>query len=157
MTRFPVTPGSIFLDKLGISYVKHLYDYQRKGSDIAAEGLGVDLHSVVKTLIMQREDNTPFIMLMHGDKEVSLKELARQIGAKNVLTSEVKDAQKHTGYMVGGISPFGSKKRMPIYAEKTILSLQKLYINGGLRGFIFEMEPNELVKAINPIFVNVSR
>jgi len=157
MARFPVTPGTLYLDKLGISYLKHAYDYQRKGSDVAAEGLGVDLHLVVKTLLMQKEDNTPFIILMHGDKEVSLKELARQIGAKNVSTCEVKDAQKYTGYMVGGISPFGTKKQMPVYVEESILSLQKFYVNGGLRGFIIEMEPKELIKAINPTVVNVSR
>ncbi|MBN1683314.1 Cys-tRNA(Pro) deacylase [Candidatus Bathyarchaeota archaeon] len=157
MVRFPVTLATLFLDNLGITYSKHSYDYQRKGSDVAASGLGVDLHSVVKTLVMQRDDDTPIIVLIHGDKEVSLKELARQIGAKNVLTCEIRDAQKYTGYMVGGISPFGIKKQMQIYLESSILTLDKIYINGGLRGFILEMDPNELVKALNPIVVNVSR
>ena len=155
--RFPITPATNFLDKLGITYARHTYDYQRKGSDVAAEGLGVGLHDVVKTLIMQREGGEPMIVLQHGDKEVSLKDLARQIGAKNVESCKVKDAQRYTGYLVGGISPFGAKRQMPVYAEETILHLSKFYINGGQRGFIIEMTPAELLKALKITPIKVAR
>jgi len=155
--RFPVTPATIHLDKLGIAYAKHTYDYQRKGSDVAANGLGVGLHDVVKTLIMQRDDGEPVVVLQHGDKEVSLKDLARQMGAKNVAACEVKDAQRHTGYLVGGISPFGTKREMPVYAEESILQLPKFYINGGQRGFILEITPAEIQKALKITPVKVAR
>ncbi len=155
--KFPSTPATGYLDKLSIKYVKHSYDYARKGSDVAADGLGVDLHEVVKTLIMQKEDGTPIVVLQHGDKEVSLKDLARQIGAKNVAACEVKDAQKYTGYLVGGISPFGTKRQMPIYVEETILQLPKFFINGGQRGFILEMTPAEIQKALKITSVKVAR
>ena len=153
----PVTPATIYLDKLGITYEKHTYDYSRKGSDIAAEGLGVGLHDVVKTLIMQKDDGEPIIVLQHGDKEVSLKDIARQIDAKNVAACEIKDAQRHTGYLVGGISPFGTKRQMQVYAEETILKMVKFYINGGLRGFILEMTPAEIQKALKITPVKVAR
>jgi Cys-tRNA(Pro) deacylase len=156
-TRFPVTPATTYLDKLGVTYTKHTYDYQRKGSDVAADGLGVGLHDVVKTLIMQRDDGEPIVVLMHGDKEVRLKDLARQIGAKNVESCEVKDAQRHTGYLVGGISPFGTKRPMQVYAEETLLQLPKFYINGGQRGFILEMTPAEIQKALKITPVKVAR
>jgi Cys-tRNA(Pro) deacylase len=157
MPKFPVTLATTYLDKLGVTYVKHTYDYARKGSDIAADGLGVSLHEVVKTLIMQRDGNEPIIVLQHGDKEVSLKDLARQIGAKNVESCEVKDAQRHTGYLVGGISPFGTKRQMLVYAEESILQLPKFYINGGQRGFILELTPAEIQKALKIISVKVAR
>ncbi len=155
--RFPVTPATNHLDELGVSYVKHAYDYQRKGSDVAAEGLGVGLHDIVKTLIMQRDGVEPIVVLQHGDREVSLKELARQIGAKNVESCEVKDAQRHTGYLVGGISPFGTKRRMLVYVEETILQLPKFYVNGGQRGFVLEMTPAELRRALEITPVRVAR
>jgi len=155
--RFPVTPATTHLDKLGITYSKHTYDYQRKGSDVAADGLGVGLHDVVKTLIMQRDGAEPIVILQHGDKEVSLKDLARQIGAKNVESCDVKDAQRHTGYLVGGISPFGARRQMQVYAEETILQLPKFYINGGQRGFILEMTPAEIQKALKITPVKVAR
>ena len=96
-------------------------------------------------------------MLQHGDKEVSLKELARQIGAKTAAPSDIKDAQKYTGYLVGGISPFGTKKALPVYVEETILQMPRFFINGGQRGFILEMTPQELRRAINITPVNVSK
>lgn len=155
--RFPSTPATTYLEELGVSYTKHTYDYQRKGSDVAAEGLGLGLHDVVKTLIMQRDESEPIVVLQHGDKEVSLKDLARQIGAKSVEPCEVKDAQRHTGYLVGGISPFGTKRKMPVYVEASILQMPKFYINGGQRGFILEMTPAELSKAVKVTPVNVAR
>jgi Cys-tRNA(Pro) deacylase len=155
--RFPSTPATTYLDEHGVAYTKHTYDYQRKGSDVAAEGLGVGLHDVVKTLIMQRDESEPIVVLQHGDKEVSLKDLARQIGAKSVEPCDVKDAQRHTGYLVGGISPFGIKRKMPVYAEASILQMPKFYINGGQRGFILEMTPTELSKALKVTPINVAR
>ena len=157
MPKFPVTPATTYLDKLGIAYEKHTYDYARKGSDVAAEGLGVGLHEVVKTLIMQKEDGEPIIVLQHGDKEVSLKDFARQVGSKNVAACEIKDAQRHTGYLVGGISPFGTKRQMPVYAEETILQMPKFYINGWQRGFILEMTPAEIQKALKITPVKAAR
>lgn len=155
--RFPVTPATTLLRKIGVQFSEHLYDYQRKGSDVAAEQMGVDLHLVVKTLVMQDDEGRPFIVLMHGDMEVSLKELARQTGAKSVQPCEVRDAQRFTGYLVGGISPFGTKRSLPVYVEETILELPRLYINGGQRGFILEMAPGELARALNPRLVHVGR
>jgi Cys-tRNA(Pro) deacylase len=155
--RLPSTPATVYLDKLGIVYQKHTYEYARKGSDVAADGLGVGLHEVVKTLIMQRDGGEPIVVLQHGDKEVSLKDLARQIGAKNVESCEVEDAQRHTGYLVGGISPFGAKRQMLVYVEGTILLLPKFYINGGRRGFILEITPSELQRALKINPVNVAR
>jgi Cys-tRNA(Pro) deacylase len=155
--RFPVTPASKYLRSIGVNFKEHLYDYKKKGSDIAAEELGVDLHIVVKTLVLQRDDSDPFIVLMHGDKEVSLREVARQIGAKNVTPCEVRDAQRYTGYLVGGISPFGTKKELPVYVEESILELPYFYINGGQRGFILEMTPTELQKALKVTTIRVAR
>ena len=155
--RFPVTPATTYLDKLGIAYEKHSYEYQRKGSDVAAEGLGVKLHEVIKTLIMQRDDGDPIVVLQHGDMDVGLKDLARQIGVKGVQPCDVKDAQRHTGYLVGGISPFGTKRQMPVYAEETILQMPKFFINGGQRGFILEITPAEIQKALKITPVKVAK
>ena len=106
---------------------------------------------------MVDDQEKPLVMLQHGDKEVSLKDLARQAGAKAIQPASVEDAQRYTGYMVGGISPFGTKRQMPVYAEETILALPRLYINGGMRGFILEMEPSELSKALAPKPVRTAR
>lgn len=155
--HFPVTPATILLDKKGITYGKHIYDYLRKGAEVAAEQLNVNSHIMIKTLVMQKEDGEPLIMLMHGDKEVSLKELARQIGAKSVQPCNLEDAQRYSGYLVGGISPFGVKKHMPFYIEEELLSFPQIWINGGQRGFIIDMPSDSLVKLLNPKPVKVSR
>ena len=157
MPNFPVTPASKFLDEAGVEYTKHLYDYRKSGAVAAAQQMGVDEHAVVKTLVMEDEVSSPFIVLMHGEKEVSLKELARMIGAKNVTTASKRDAQRLTGYMVGGISPFGTRRRLPVYVQSTILGLPYLYINAGRRGFIVGMKPETLVKLLNPKLVDVAR
>ena len=157
MPNFPVTPASKFLDEAGVEYTKHLYDYRKSGAVAAAQQMGVDEHAVVKTLVMEDEVSSPFIVLMHGEKEVSLKELARMIGAKNVTTASKRDAQRLTGYMVGGISPFGTRRRLPVYVQSTILDLPYLYINAGRRGFIVGMKPETLVKLLNPKLVDVAR
>ena len=155
--HFPVTPATTLLDKKGITYGKHIYDYLRKGADIAAGQLNVNSHIMIKTLIMQKEDGEPLIVLMHGDKEVSLKELARQIGAKSIQPCNPKDAQRHTGYMVGGISPFGTKKQMPVYIEEELLSFPQIWINGGQRRFIIDLTPASLVNMLSPKPVKVAR
>ena len=117
----------------------------------------MDEHLVIKTLVMEDDQRTPFIVLMHGDKQVSTKNLARAIGAKSVTPCDPHGALKHTGYMVGGISPFGIKKPLPIYIEETILSLPRIFINAGRRGLLFEMSPADLVKVLKPQPVKVAR
>ena len=157
MPKFPVTPATKLLDSIGVEYTKHLYDYKKSGAVVAAELMGLPEHAMIKTLVMETNEGKPFIILMHGEKETSLKELARQLRVKNVSTVSVKDAQRYTAYMVGGISPFGTRRRVDIYTEKTILDLDYLYINGGRRGFILGMTPKVLVKALKPTAVNVAR
>ena len=145
------------LDEVGAEYTKHLYDYRKSGAVAAAEIMDVSEHAMIKTLVMEDSDHNPFIILMHGEKETSLKDLARQLGTKNVKTVSIKDAQKYTGYTVGGISPFGTKRELKVYAEKTILNLAYIYINGGRRGFILGMSPDTLIKTLDPIPVHVAR
>jgi len=157
LPKLPVTPASKLLDEAGVEYTKHLYDYRKSGAVAAARQMGVDEHAVVKTLVMEDDAGNPFIVLMHGEKEVSLKELARMIGAKNVKTTTVRDAQRLTGYMVGGISPFGARRRLPVIVQSTILGLPYLYINGGRRGFILGMKPETLVSLLDPKPVDVAR
>ena len=123
----------------------------------AARDMGVDEHIVVKTLIMETGDGEPLIVLMHGDRQVSTKALARQIGVKTVKPSSPKDAERLTGYQVGGISPFGTKRRLSVYVEETILDLPRLVINGGRRGFLLELSPQDIVTVLNPTPVNVAR
>ena len=155
--RFPVTPATILLRKKNVEFEEHFYDYQRSGAVIAAYQMGVDEHSTIKTLVMEDENGHPLIMLMHGDREVSTKKLAKQLGAKKVSPCSPRDAQRHTGYNVGGISPFGTRKKLPIYVEETILDLPLIYINAGRRGYIISMRPNELVRVLNPTLVSVDR
>ena len=157
MPKFPVTPASRLLDEAGVEYTKHLYDYRKSGAVAAARQMGVDEHAVVKTLVMEDDAGNPFMVLMHGEKEVSLKELARVVGAKNVETTSRRDAQRLTGYTVGGISPFGPRRQLPVYIQSTILDLPYLYINAGRRGFIVGMKPETLVSLLNPKSVDVAR
>lgn len=156
MSRYPITPATIFLDKAGAEYTKHHYDYQKSGAVIAAELLGVDPHAVIKSLVMEDDERKPFIVLMHADVEVSLKNLARELGTKKVSTSSVRDAQRHTGFMVGGISPFGTKRKMPVFIENSILELPYLYINGGRRGFILGMKPSTVYKLLEAQIVEAA-
>ena len=157
MTRYPVTPATTLLDELGVEYTKHLYDYRKSGAVVAAEIMDVSEHAMIKTLVMENSDHNPFIILMHGEKETSLKDLARQLDTKNVKTVSIKDAQRYTGYMVGGISPFGTRHALKVYTEKTVLDLPYIYINGGRRGFILGMKPEVIVKVLDPIPVHVAR
>lgn len=156
--KFPVTNAIRFLREHQVEFIERPYRYEEKGgTEVAAKELGVDEHLTVKTLVMEDEKKSPLIILMHGDKEVSTKELARMLGVKSITSCSEETAFKHTGYMVGGISPFGTKKRLPVYVEETILSLPTIYINAGRRGLLCEMSPKDLVRVLKPTPVHVAR
>ncbi|HJV86628.1 MAG TPA: Cys-tRNA(Pro) deacylase [Noviherbaspirillum sp.] len=143
------TPATQFLRKHGIAFSEHPYAYEEHGGTaVSARELGVDEHQVVKTLVMQDEAAKPLIVLMHGDRKVSTKNLARQIGCKSVEPCKPEVANRHSGYLVGGTSPFGTRKAMPVYVEESILALDKIYINGGRRGFLVGIDPGALVKVL---------
>ena len=154
--RFPTTQATIFLDKLNVDYIKFSYDYRKSGAVEAARQLGVDSDIMIKTLIMEDEAKNPFIVLMQGDRRVSLKKMAKIIGSKNVSSCHPKDAQKYTGYVVGGISPFGTRRRLPVYLEKSIMSTQRVFLNGGRRGFLVELSTDDLVRTLNPKIVDIA-
>ena len=147
----PVTPAVRALRERKVDFAPHLYDYvERGGTRHSAESLGVDEHSVVKTLVMETDAKKPLIVLMHGDREVSTKNLARHLGVKSVHPCDFAQAQKHTGYLVGGTSPFGTRTHMHVYAERTIFDLPKIYINGGKRGFLVSVDP-KVLKDVLPV------
>jgi len=151
------TPATNFLDEHGVRYTEHLYEYVEHGGTAVSSGsLGVPEHEVVKTLVMEDEERAPLIVLMHGDRKVSTKELARQAGRKRIAPCKPEVAQRHTGYQVGGTSPFGLRKPLPIYLERSILGLAQIYINGGRRGFLVRLEPQELVRVLSPSPVDVA-
>jgi Cys-tRNA(Pro) deacylase len=155
--KMPVTAAIRVLRAAGAAYTEHPYDYEEKGgTSVSARELGVDEHSVVKTLVMEDDRKRPLIVLMHGDCEVSTKELARIIGAKSIAPCQPDTAHRHSGYIVGGISPFGTRYPMPIYMEGTILDLPKIYINGGRRGFLVGISPSDVVRILSPISVRVA-
>jgi len=156
-TNAPETPATLFLRRHQIDHSDHLYAYEdHGGTTVSARELNVSEHAVVKTLVMQDESAKPLIVLMHGDCKVSTKELARQAGCKRIEPCKPEVAQKHTGYMVGGTSPFGTKKTLPIFMEKSILSLPLIYINGGRRGYLVGVDPNDLIKILKPSIVEVA-
>ncbi|MBA3902998.1 MAG: Cys-tRNA(Pro) deacylase, partial [Rhodocyclaceae bacterium] len=145
----PETPATQFLRQHRVAYSSHFYEYEEHGGTrVSARELNVDEHAVVKTLVMEDEQAKPLIVLMHGDRKVSTKNLARQIGAKSVSPCKPEAAQRHTGYMVGGTSPFGTKKKLPVYVEKTILDLPLIYINGGRRGYLVGVQPHEIMRVL---------
>jgi Cys-tRNA(Pro) deacylase len=142
---YPVTPAIRILREKKISFIPHIYKYEEHGGTrLTAEMIGVPENLVVKTLVMETDQKKPLIILMHGDREVSTKQMARIIGVKQVTPCDVSTAQRYTGYQFGGTSPFGTRYPLPVYVEKTILDLQKIYINGGKRGFIIEINPRDL-------------
>jgi len=144
------TPATQLLRKQQVAFSEHPYDYEEHGgTSVSARALGVDEHHVVKTLVMQDEAAKPLMVLMHGDCKVSTKNLARAIGCKSVEPCKPEVAQRHSGYMVGGTSPFGSKKAMPVYVEESILALDKIYINGGRRGYLVGIAPQVLLAVVN--------
>jgi Cys-tRNA(Pro) deacylase len=139
-----------------VSYTAHLYRYEEHGgARAAARELAVPEHSVVKTLVMEDDEGRPLLVLMHGDLEVSTRQLARQIGCRAVRPCRPEVAARHTGYLVGGTSPFGTRKVLPVYLERTILELPAVYVNGGSRGFIVALPPGELVRVLRPTLVDV--
>ena len=152
------TPATAFLKAHGIAFTEHTYEYvEHGGTAVSAESLGVPEHEVVKTLVMQDERALPLIVLMHGDRKVSTKNLARQAGRKSVEPCRPEVAQRHTGYQVGGTSPFGTRKALPVYLERSILGLALIYINGGRRGFLVRLSPQELVRVLKPTTVDAAR
>ena len=140
-----------------MDFSEHEYRYEeRGGTAVSSRELGVDEHIVIKTLVMEDERKQPLIVLMHGDREVSTKSLARQIDRKSVTPCAPDVAQKHTGYLVGGTSPFGTRKAMPVFLERTIADLDRVYINGGRRGFLVSLTPSDLILALQPTLVDAA-
>ena len=151
------TPATAFLKKHGVVFTEHVYAYEEHGGTaVSARELGVPEHEVVKTLVMQDESGRALIVLMHGDRKVSTKNLARQIGAKKVEPCTPEAAQRHSGYLVGGTSPFGTRKRLAVYVENSVLGLAKIYINGGRRGYLVGIDPAELVRLLEAKSVEVA-
>ena len=151
------TPATDFLARHGVEYTEHYYEYvEHGGTGVSSAALGVPEHQVVKTLIMETDEGDPLVVLMHGDRKVSTKELARQAGAKRVFPSKPEVAQRHSGYLVGGTSPFGTRKRMPVYLERSVLALERIYINGGRRGYLLGMPPEVLTRVLEPQLVDVA-
>lgn len=145
------------LRKNGVGFSEHVYRYEeRGGTAVSSRELGVSEHIIIKTLVMEDENKQPLIVLMHGDREVSTRNLARQIGRKSVTPCAPDVAQRHTGYLVGGTSPFGTRKIMPIFMERSIADLERIYINGGRRGFLVSMTPADVIRVLSPVLVAAS-
>ena len=148
-THISETPATAFLRGHGVSFSEHVYDYvEHGGTEESARQLGVPEHAVIKTLVMQDDKAQPLVVLMHGDKQVSTKNLARQIGAKSVEPCKPDVAQRHSGYQVGGTSPFGTRKPMPVFVEATVLELAQICINGGRRGYLVGIAPQVLTQLL---------
>ena len=155
--RLPVTAAVRVLRDHGVEFTHHPYDYEeRGGTAVSARELGVDEHAVIKTLVMQDDAARPLIVLMHGDREVSSKALARLLQVKSIEPCEPAVADRHSGYQVGGTSPFGTRKAMPIYAERSIAALPYVYVNGGRRGYLVGMKAGELIRVLKPTLVDVA-
>ncbi|MDD2669726.1 Cys-tRNA(Pro) deacylase [Zoogloea sp.] len=153
----PETPATRFLRQHKAAFSTHLYTYEEHGgTKVSARELNVAEHGVVKTLVMEDEERRPLVILMHGDRKVSTKELARQIDRKHISPCDPAVAQRHTGYMVGGTSPFGTKKVLPVFMERSILDLPLIYINGGKRGFLVGVHPHDILQMLHPGLVNVA-
>jgi Cys-tRNA(Pro) deacylase len=151
------TPATEFLSVHGIAYTEHHYEYvEHGGTGVSAQSLGVPEHEVVKTLVMQDEQSKPLIVLMHGDRKVSTKKLARQAGKKSIEPCKPDAAQRHSGYQVGGTSPFGTRKPLPVYMERSIQALPAIYINGGRRGFLVKLKTEALIEVLKPQLVEVA-
>ena len=155
--KAPMTPAVRVLRQAGVDFTEHPYAYIEHGGTASfAREFGVDEHVVIKTLIMEDDAKRPLVVLMHGDREVSTKELARVLGVKSVGPCPPGPAERHSGYMVGGTSPFGLRKPIPAYVEETILELPGIYVNGGKRGFLVGLDPKELVRVLKPTPVRVA-
>jgi len=155
--RLPVTPAVRVLREHGVQFTHHPYDYEeRGGTAVSARELGVSEHAVIKTLVMQDDLGRPLLVLMHGDCEVSTRNLARTLGVKSVEPCAPAVADRHSGYQVGGTSPFGTRKRMPVYMQRTIADLPVVYVNGGRRGYLVGLAPADLVRVLAPTPVDVA-
>jgi len=154
--KHPVTAAVRVLRDHKVDFTHHPYEYEeRGGTAVSARELGVDEHAVVKTLIMEDDAKRPMIVLMHGDREVSTKNLARHLRVKTVAACDPATADRHSGYQVGGTSPFGTRKAMPVYMQRTIAELAYVYVNGGKRGYLVGMTPADLVRVLRPGQVDV--
>ena len=154
-TQVPETPATTWLRRHAVPFVEHVYRYvEHGGTAVSSQSLGVPEHAVVKTLVMQDERGKPLLVLMHGDRKVSTRNLARQVDRKRIEPCAPEVAQRHTGYQVGGTSPFGLRKPMPIFVERTVLGLDRIYINGGRRGFLVEIAPAVLASALAAVPVD---
>jgi Cys-tRNA(Pro) deacylase len=150
VSKAPSTPATRLLRERKVPYTEHLYRYQeRGGTEVSARELGVDEHAVVKTLVMEDDTGAPLVVLQHGDREVSVKALARQLGRRSIWPCKPEVAQRHSGYLVGGTSPLGTRKAMPTYVERTVLDLPTIYVNGGSRGFLVGVEPRALAALLS--------
>ena len=151
------TPATAFLAKEGVAYTEHFYEYvEHGGTTVSSSALGVSEREVVKTLVMETDKGDPLVVLMHGDRKVSTKELARVAGVKRIFPCKPEVAQRHSGYLVGGTSPFGTRKAMPVYLERSVLDLPRIYINGGRRGYLLGMASAEIVRTLSPTLVEVA-
>lgn len=156
--RPPTTRAVLVLRDAGLEFGEHLYRYEeRGGTKVSSRELGVDEHAVIKTLVMQDERSRPLIVLMHGDMSVATKKLAKQLERERVVPCHPEVAERHTGYQVGGTSPFGTRREMPIYAENSIFDLPRVYLNGGRRGFLVSLDPMDLYELLKPELVEVAR
>lgn len=152
------TPATRFLAEHGVTFTVHEYEYEEKGGTrVSSQKLGVEEHVVIKTLVFEDEAKAPLIVLMHGDRQVSTKALARQLGKKTIQPCKPEVAHKHTGYQVGGTSPFGTKKALPVYCERTIAALPRIFINAGGKGFLCSLDPAELVRVLQPTLVDCAQ
>jgi Cys-tRNA(Pro) deacylase len=157
MARIPSTPATRLLRARGVPYTEHPYRYEEHGgTQVSSRELGVDEHEVVKTLVMEDDAGAPLIVLMHGDREVSTKALARQIGRRSVQICRPEVANRHSGYQVGGTSPFGTRKAMPVFVERSVAELPRMYVNGGSRGFLVGLAPTDLIRVLAPTLVDVA-
>jgi Cys-tRNA(Pro) deacylase len=155
--RIPVTNAIRVLREHGVAWTDHPYTYEeRGGTEVSARELGVPEHQVVKTLVMEDDRRQPMIVLMHGDREVSTKNLARHLGVKSVTPCPPVVADRHSGYQVGGTSPFGTKRAMPVYMQSTIADLPRAYINGGRRGYLIGLTPSDVVRVLKPVLVDIA-
>jgi Cys-tRNA(Pro) deacylase len=151
------TPATQFLARHGVAFTEHAYEYvEHGGTAVSSSALGVAEHRVVKTLVMETDQGNPLIVLMHGDRKVSTKELARIAGVKRIFPCKPEVAERHSGYLVGGTSPFGTRKSMPVYLERSVLALPRIFINGGRRGYLLGMDSAELARVLSPILVDVA-
>jgi Cys-tRNA(Pro) deacylase len=156
-TRGPSTAAVRTLRQHGVAFTEHPYRYEEHGGTASsARALGVDEHVVIKTLVMEDDQGAPLIVLMHGDHEVSTKELARQAGRRTVSPCRPDVAERHSGYLVGGTSPFGTRKRMPVFVQRSVLELPLVYVNGGSRGFLVALDPRDLARVLVPTPVDVA-